>query len=361
MESVAPRTSSARSRPATAEDVARLAGVSRSAVSRTFTEGASVSEATRQRVVEAARALKYRPNLMARSLMTNRSFMVGVAVSHLDNQFYPEVVEQLSDQLGAIGYRVLLFITHGNTELDPMLDELLRYRVDALILASSSLSSALAEECRQGGVPVIMFNNTDLANRTPAVAGDNTHGAAMAADFLWAAGHRRFGFIAGIEESSTSREREAGFKDALRRHGADRPMRACGHFTFDGAMAATRQLLSAPTPPEALFCTNDHMALAAIEVARSEFGLTPGRELSIVGFDDVAIAAWPGFQLTTYSQPVAHMVARTVGLVKDALAGTKDGQCHHIIQGDLIVRASARRPATGIVRTPEGQEIWRRA
>ncbi len=346
-------------KPATAIDVAELAGVSRSAVSRTFTEGASVSPATRERVMEAAQALKYRPNQFARALMTNRSSIVGVAVSALDNQFYPQVIQSLSDQLATVGYRILLFVTHGDTELDPMLNELLRYKVDALILASSSLSSKLAEECRETGVPVIMFNNIDPASPVPSIASDNKYGGGTVAAYLKAAGHRRFGYISGVDESSASREREAGFGAVLKALDAATPARANGNYTFEDAYKATQSLLAHKKPPDAIFCANDHMAFAALQAARSEFGMEPGRDISIVGFDNVRISSWPAFALTTYSQPVEQMVLRAVELINAALNGRDLDSQHEIVAGELIVRSSARRPASGVVRGASGDSVWR--
>ena len=346
-------------KPATAIDVAELAGVSRSAVSRTFTEGASVSPATREKVMEAAQALKYRPNQFARALMTNRSSIVGVAVSALDNQFYPQVVQSLSDRLAAIGYRILLFVTHGDTELDPMLNELLRYKVDALLLASSSLSSKLAEECRDTGVPVIMFNNVDPVSPVPSIASDNRYGGGVVAAYLKAAGHHRFGYISGVDESSASREREAGFSTILEALGAPKPARANGNYTFEDAYSATQSLLGRKSPPDAIFCANDHMALAALQAARTEFGMEPGREVSIIGFDNVKIAAWPAFGLTTYSQPVDQMVSRTVELISATLDSRNFESQHETIAGELIVRSSARQPASGVVRGANGYNVWR--
>jgi len=243
--------------------VASLAGVSRSAVSRTFTEGASVSELTRRKVLNAASKLSYRPNLFARSLKTRRSYILGLAVSALDNQYYPGVVQRFSEEFSRIGYRLLLFITHGSAGPDPLLDELLKYRLDGLILASSSVSSKLAEECRRAGVPVIMLNNVDPDSSVASVACDNVLGARTVADFLVAGGHSRFGFIAGIQADSTSRERESAFTDSLLARGFPAPARADGQFSFAGAVQATRNLLKLRRRPDAIFCTNDHMALGA--------------------------------------------------------------------------------------------------
>jgi DNA-binding LacI/PurR family transcriptional regulator len=339
--------------------VARVAGVSRSAVSRTFTEGASVSEQTRKKVLVAAKALKYRPNLFARSLKTRRSCIIGIAVSELDNQSYPEMLQLMSEEFAKHGYRLLLFITHGSKGHDPLLQELLRYHLDALILASSSLSSALAMECRAAGVPVVMLNNIDPGSDIPSVAGTNELGARTVAAFLVAAGHRQFGYIGGLMGNSTDHERRLGFASWLRENKLPAPASVDGQFTFDGVALATRKLLSGGTPPDAIFCINDHAALVALQIARAEFGKEPGVDVSIVGFDNVAIAAWPGFSLTTYSQPVSTMVTRTVALVRQQLDNSTASCVHEMVQGELIVRGSARVPPTGIVLDDDGNRVWR--
>src|SRR5262249_7852744 len=153
--------------------VARLAGVSQSAVSRTFMEGGSVSEKTRKKVVEAARTLGYRPNAIARSLITQQSRIIGVAMSYLDNQFYPEVLQALSTRLQAAGYHLLLFTTEEGTQIDPIIEQAMEYQIDGLILASVSLSARLADECSTIGVPIIMFNRTAGRTSISSVTGDN--------------------------------------------------------------------------------------------------------------------------------------------------------------------------------------------
>lgn len=345
-------------KPSTAFDVAALAQVSQSAVSRTFTPGASVSESTRSKVLAAAQKLNYTPNNIARSLITQKSYIVGVAMTYLDNQFYPEVLQCLSDELGKAGYRVLLFITHGNSNTDPALEELLRYRVDALVLASTSLSSRLAAECARVGVPVVMLNTIDPTSATPSVCGSNESGGRAIAGYLAAGGHRRFAFIAGAEESSTTRERERGYLRRLRELGRDKPMRERGYYTFDGAAEAMRRLLRRSERPDAVFCANDHMAFAAIQVARGEFCVDVGCELSIVGFDNVEIAKWPGFDLTTYSQPVPLMVAETIAILRTLFQGRPLKKAHSEIPGSLVVRGSARVPAWGVRNAADGTRIW---
>lgn len=344
-------------RPVTAHQVARLAGVSQSAVSRTFTEGASVSDDTRAKVMAAAKQLGYRPNLVARSLITGRSHIIGVTIPGLSNQFYAAALEALSTSFAQLGYRVLLFATQPDHPSDPVLEEVLRYRVDALVLVSATLSSHFADECQQIGLPVILLNRKTNSKTVSCVTGDNREGAANVAAFLAAGGHQRFAYIAGLESSSTSRDREQGYCQYLQDNGHASPARAIGHYTQQGAASAARTLLSAVHRPDAIFCANDQMALVTINIARSEFNLAVGREVSIVGFDNTELAGWPLFGLTTYSQPIGAMVNRVVQIIQQALLDREMPAIQEVMAGQLIVRESARLPAHGL-STIDGQTVW---
>ncbi|MGU7773529.1 LacI family DNA-binding transcriptional regulator [Burkholderia sp. MR1-5-21] len=344
-------------RPATAHEVASLAGVSQSAVSRVFTPGASASPATRERVLAAAEQLGYRPNLVARSLIMGRSHVIGVVVPGNGNPFYQQALELLSTAFAADGYRVLLFTTDHDAPSDPVLEEVLRYKVDALVLVSTRLSSRFAEECLQIGLPVVMFNRKTDSNASSSVTGENRKGGKRIAEFLLAGGHRRFAYVAGLEQSSTSRDREAGFTQCLAKHGVSQIERRVGGYSAAGAEQAIRALLGLRQPPDAVFCANDHMALIAISIARGEFGLEPGTDLSIVGFDDIAMGKWPIFGLTTYSQPVGHMVERTVEIVVRQLTDEQTPLVQETVSGQLIVRESARKPDSGL-NVEEGICTW---
>lgn len=344
--------------PSTAKEVARLARVSQSAVSRAFTPGASVSPLARERIMEAARKLGYRPNALARSLIKGRSRLIGVIVAYMENQFYPEVLEAISRSLQALDYRVILFTADSKGSVDPAFHSILNYRVDGVILASAMLSSELASECLAHGVPVVLFNRKTTSAQHSSVTGDNRRGATHIAAFLAAGGHERFGFIAGIETSSTSRDREAGYRFWLRKEGFVEPVRSVGNYEFSQSGAAARELLSRKTRPDAIFCANDHTAIAAIEVARHEFGLNVGRDISIVGFDDVGAARWPSYGLTTFSQPVTPMVEKTIAILMDLIEGRSQKPSSAVIRGELAVRSSARIPETGVIELPTGR-VWR--
>ncbi|MCS2171340.1 LacI family DNA-binding transcriptional regulator [Scandinavium sp. TWS1a] len=331
-------------RPVTSYEVAKLAGVSQSAVSRAFTEGGKVSDATREKVKLAAAHLGYRPSFVARSLITRRSNLIGVVVPGLMNPFYASLVDELSHAFNEIGYRVLLFSMQGDGDTDPILEEILRHRVEALILVSTILSSHFAEECQQNGLPVLLLNRKNDSKSVSSVTSDNLAGGAQIADFLVAGGHQRLAFMAGLDSSSTSRDREKGFCDRLRAQGIAPPLRVQGLYNLEMAMEATRQLLKGKDRPEGIFCANDIMAIGALNVVVGELGLVAGQDISVVGFDNIAMGAWPLFSLTTYVQPVNDMVTSAVRIITQQFDDADSPAVQQVLSGKLVVRNSARKP-----------------
>jgi len=342
----------------TSSQVARRAGVSQSAVSRTFTPGASISPKTREKVMAAAQELGYRPNAIARSLITNRSRIIAVVMAYLENLFYPDVLEELGRLLVKENYRLLLFTGHMDRDSDPVFDQLMQYRVDGIILASTTLSSHLSEECATAGIPVVLFNRTTERDAVSSVTTRNREGGRRIAEFLIAGGHKRFGYISGVESSSTNRDRFAGYREALSEAGHDDVVVGVGNYDRTEAEAAAREMFSRPDRPDALFVANDHMAVAVMDVARYEFGLSIPDDLSIVGYDDVGPARWTSYGITSMSQPMKRMVEATVNILMGQISSGEIEAEHRILSGDLIVRTSARLPKSGIVEA-DGRRIYK--
>ncbi len=328
-------------RSVTSAEVAHSAGVSQSAVSRAFTPNGAVSDDTRRKVLEAARKLGYTPNAMARTLITNRSRIIGVVVSYLENQFYPTFLERLSKQLRLHGYHVLLFCT-DTRDSDALLAEILQYRVDGIILASTNLSSPVSQSCAQAGIPVVLFNRTSLDSASSTVTTDNVMGGRMVAAFLCGGQHQRLSFIAGIEDTSTSRDREQGFMEGLSERGQPCFSRAVGDYRADGAAQAALSLFAAKTKPDAVFVANDHMAIAVMDALRQVLLLRIPQDVSVVGFDDVPQTAWGSYRLTTVRQPLDRMIEATVALLMRQIASKTARTEHIVLPAELIIRASAR-------------------
>lgn len=327
----------------TSSDVAQLARVSQSAVSRAFSPGASVSDKMRDRVLAAAEQLGYRPNAIARAMISGRSRLIAVLVAYLDNQFYPVVLEQLSRALQERGYHVLLFMTDPGNQ-DFVVQKMLQYQVEGIVMASATLSSSLALECGKTGVPVIQFNRYVPSSPTSSVTTDNIEGARLLAHFLVAGGHERICFIAGHEDSSTSRDREAGFYKGLAECGMAAAGRAVGSYTFAGAEAAARALFAERAKPDAIFVANDHMAFSVMDLLRGEMGLRIPEDVSIVGYDDVPEAGWAGYALTTVAQPAGAMVEATVSILLEQVEKRVVTRRAAVLPARLVVRASARLP-----------------
>ncbi|MEL6690578.1 MAG: LacI family DNA-binding transcriptional regulator [Pseudomonadota bacterium] len=298
----------------TSSQVAERAGVSRSAVSRVFTPGASASAETVARVRQAAEELGYRPNALARSLLTGSSKMIGLVVSYLDNHFYPPLIEKLSRALQEEGYHILMFLAgNDGPEADAVVEDILDYQVDGLVLASVGLSSNLAKRCGVMGVPVVLLNRHLGVADEVAVISDSRAGGRLAADHLVATGAQRIAHIAGSEEASTQREREAGFIEGLTAAGQSLFVREVGNFDAEQAREAARAMFTDPTErPDAVFVANDFMALVVLDTLRYELGLSVPEDVRVVGFDNVPAAAFPAYQLTTIAQDPDAMAARTM-------------------------------------------------
>jgi len=328
---------SAPARPVTSVDVARATGLSQATVSRAL-NGGIVSEATRERVLESARELGYRPNDVARGLVTRRTGTVGVIVSDILNPFYPEFLEALTAALGAHGVRMLL--QNGADGEDAALETLQRQRVDGVIVTGATERSTGVRELAASGFPIVLAHRT-LALPVDTVESDNAAGAALVAEHLYARGAQRVGVLAGDPTASTARQRTAGFAHRAQRLGLEVETVEAG-FEATGAAAAARRMLSALDRPDAVVAHNDTIAIAALNVAR-ELGLAVPEDVAIVGFDDIAAAGWPIVGLTTVRQPTALMAARAVELLVERIADPALPARHEVLPVELVERASTAR------------------
>ena len=327
----------------TAMDVARLAGVSQSAVSRVFTPGASASKTTVEKVRTAAEQLGYRPDPLARAMITGRTRIIGLVVAYLENQFYPVVLELLSQALQARGYHVLVFMAGNSTERVPeVMAELLDYQVDGIITASVAMTNDLTTRCSAAGIPVVMFNRGQDDNRLSEVTSDNILGGRRAAQHLIETGHCHIAHVMGWQGSSTGRHRAEGFLQALQEAGLAPHSMIDGMYSRDVASEAVRTMFAAEDKPDGIFVGNDHMAFSVMDTLRFELGLSVPGDVSVIGYDDVPMAAWPSYNLTTIRQPVRRMVEATVDILLNQIEGeTAPNRIR--IDSPLIERGSVKK------------------
>ncbi len=329
-------------RRATSYDVAELAGVSQSAVSRVFQAGASASKAMRERVMTAADKLGYRPNAIARGLITQRSNMVAVVISKLTNLYYPEVLVELTQRFSEHGVRVLLFSLDHESEADQILDQLLQYRVDG-VLTAAMLNREQLDTIGQAGIPVVFYNRALDETSVTSVRCDQEEGERWLVEELIKAGHRTFGIVSGPADSPVSVARTTGALNKLKEHGiTDVPM-ASGDFGYrNGRDGFTEIVQKRGGPPDAVIAANDAMAIGCIDEARERYGLAVPDDISIVGFDGVGPAAFAAYQLTTVRQPVGRMTEAAVSMLIERIENPEIAPETRLFTGERVRGRSAR-------------------
>jgi DNA-binding LacI/PurR family transcriptional regulator len=299
----------------TLKDVAERAGVSRSAVSRTFTEGASVSPKTRAKVEKAANDLGYTPNALASSLTTGRTKLIGLIVNNFHNPLILEVFDLFTRGLQDRGLRPLLVNLSDATDPAASVKMLRQYSVDGVIVASSTLPSSFAESFKNAGLPVVhAFGRYAIAPDVHVVGIDNVACGRMAAEALVQRGYRRLAFLGGPRTATSTQDRVAGFLGALAPYPEIRVTTSYAtDYSFDAGRAEMQRLL-ADTPAEAYFCGDDLLAVGALS-AIEEAGLSVPGDIGLIGLNDMEMARWQLIGLTTIHQPVAQIIEAAIDLV----------------------------------------------
>ncbi|WP_238367171.1 LacI family DNA-binding transcriptional regulator [Mesobacterium pallidum] len=326
----------------TLKDVAERAGVSRSAVSRTFTPGASVSAKTREKVEQAARELGYHPNALASSLTTGRTKLIGLVSNNFHNPVFLQVFDLFTRALQDKGLRPLL--VNLSDEVDPTqsVRMLRQYSVDGVVVASSTLPPSFAEAFRDAGIPVVnSFGRPTAAPRVTVVGIDNVEAGRLAARTLIARGYGRVGFMGGPETATSSQDRLAGFAAVIS---------ACPAVTmtysFAGAYsyeAGRREMarLVADTPAEAYFCGDDVLSIGALS-ALQDSGLSVPGDIGLIGLNDMEMAGWENIGLTTIRQPIPEIVRASIDLIVALLADPTRPTEARVLPCTLITRRTLR-------------------
>lgn len=337
-----PRRSTGRETP-TSLDVARLAGVSQSVVSRVFSDRGRVSAAAIAKVRAAAEELGYRPNALARSLITGRSNIIGLVIGELRNPFYPEVIELLSPALQDAGLHLMIFTApNDGVDTEHVIASILDYKVDGMIMASAAFPDGLADRCIAEGLPVVFFGRGTSDANFSSVTTDGFEGGRLAVRHLLETGRRRIAHIGGNPATSSAVERRAGFEAELAAAGLEAAGIVDGAYTHEGSEAATRTLFGNAHRPDGVFAANDYMAFAAMDTLRFKIGLQVPEDVGVVGFDGVRHAAAAAYDLTTVQQDTGTMVIETVALLAAKRNGEGAGARSVCLAPTLIARGSSR-------------------
>jgi LacI family repressor for deo operon, udp, cdd, tsx, nupC, and nupG len=328
---------------ATIQDVARSAGVSTATVSRVLSAPARVADATRERVMAAVASLGYAPNVAAKSLRTLRTEKILVTVPDISNPFFSQVIRGVEEAALAAGYSVLLGDTRHEAEREEQYARMLpRKEADGLIFLGHRLPESLAEMVAAMGPRAPIVNGCEVSPELGVSSAhiDNESAAFDAMEHLYGLGHTRVAAITGPLASPLSRDRLAGVRAAAERRGHAGALQvATGDFSIESGLACTLDLLAAASPPTAVFCFSDEMAMGALEAFRRQ-GLACPRDVSLMGFDDIRYAQHLDPPLTTISQPMDRIGHEVVRLLLEVLSGQADQVRNVTLPHGLVLRAS---------------------
>ena len=329
----------------TIKDVARIAGVSPSAVSRVFTDGASASPATREKVLTVARDLGYRPSLIARGLVGTRTNLVTLVMGRMHDPFDALFLDELAEALSRRGTRLMLASAGRDAPSDSGLLQALDYKSDAVIVAAGTMSPQHAELCVRAGLPVILSGRVLDAPGVDSVLADNVGGGRQAAELLIRTGCRRLAYLGRGGATFSDRERFEGFSAAAAKAGLDVASTAVTDRDHGAVFQAATDLFAGPAPPDGLFASTDSMAIAAIEAARAVGLAVPG-DVSIIGFNNVPAAARRSYRLTTLDYPIPSVVSGILELLDSRLAEPERASEIRRIPTRPVVRETTREKAS---------------
>jgi DNA-binding LacI/PurR family transcriptional regulator len=327
----------------TLKEVAELAGVSRSAVSRTFTDGASVSQVTRARVLKAASELGYTPSILASGLSTGRTKLVGLVSNNFHNPFFLEIFDRFTRFLQARDLRPLLVNMTGEMEPVPAASMLKQYSVDGVVVASSTLPPDFSTAFAQAGIPVVHAFARHLKRPDVDIVGvDNVEVGRLAGRELHARGYRRVAFLGGPDSSTSTIDRQCGFSEVIGRYKEmSLVTRFAGDYSFDAGRDAMQRILAAGTPAEAYFCGDDVISIGAMSTLQ-DAGYTIPADVGILGVNDMEMARWQNIGLTTIHQPVEDIAEAVIKRLSALMTNPDDPPRAIKLEATLVERTTLR-------------------
>lgn len=326
----------------TSKDVAKLAGVSQSTVSRVFVPGSSVSEKTKQKVFEAAKALNYRPNAFARSLTTNESKLIGLVFPDADYPIHMKTLQLISSELLRKGYSAVLIPWQIDDEDNHSIPNIFQYRVDGVIAASATLNKTLYEECEEFNIPIVQFARVVEGTQSSYVISDNYEAGQQAALMFYNSGVNNAAYLTGEVPTFTNSERLNGFCNKFKELTEKQPRIIEATYDYKTSLQIIREMIGDKNRPEAVFCATDYLAMAVMDIARSEYGLNIPQDLQIIGFDNIPQTEWLNYELTTFSQDFHRLALESVKIIVDQINNKDNRLVRMMLPVKLICRNTTK-------------------
>ncbi len=325
------------------KDVAKLAGVSQSTVSRAYSPSYNLNEELRQRVFAAAEELQYFPNAIASSLLSNHTNIIAIVTSTLATPFISKAISLMVTKLQEKGLQTLLFLAKSNSDIDTVADKLFRYRVDAVIGFGARSTTRLAQLCSDRGTPLILFNRYIPQSNASAVCCSDLQCGQLIAKHLYKTGCRKFAYIEADASSTTSTDRKLGYMTQLNMMGINDLTVVSGGYTYEEGMSAIEEILKIAPDVDACFCSNDLTALGVLDYLKYHTDKKVPEDISVVGFDNIPGASMLSYNLTTVHQPIETMIDVTIEMIYDAINNEDYEPSLKIIEGKFLERDTTRK------------------
>lgn len=324
----------------TADDVAFLAGVSRSTVSRAFSPGRPVQQQTKQRILKAAAELGYHPNALAQALTSRKSQIIGIVLGELSNPIHAVLHQSMTHALQSSGYIPISAQISAESDIDNMISTFLQYQVGVVVLTSMVISTQLISHIQDAGLQVLLLNRVDEEGETASVSADVTQGGQLAARHLVHKGCKTIAIAKGPAGYWTTEARFAGHLSGLQKLGQEPTRILDGGYTYEDGMRVAHEVVQATEMPDGILCPNDLFAIGFMDTLRDETGLDVPRQIRVVGFDDIPMAHWTGNRLTTIRLPVLNMARRAADMIERIIREEEPVQERIWIPCKLVERAS---------------------
>jgi len=330
------------SKNATSQDVAKLAGVSQSAVSRCFTKGASISSRTKLRVIEAAKKLSYKPQILSTASSTQKGKgLVGVILPYITSRYYPEVLIELHESLRISDYRILLITTDDGEELDDkLIQPYLKEKLVAIVSATKPTDKFVVS-CNKRNIQIIAYNRNWKIPTTSSVSCDHRIGGEIIAKYFEEKKHLNIGLIEGPNNSFVSQQRSKGFKEYLSKFKKIKLHSTNGYFTYEGGYQGAKKLLASHSLT-AIYCADDTMAFGCLDFIKKKAKIKIPNQMEVIGYGDISVASWEAYNLTTIRQPIRKMSKLVTQLINDSLRDPEFEPVNHLIEGRLINRKTTK-------------------
>jgi DNA-binding LacI/PurR family transcriptional regulator len=326
----------------TSYNVAKLAGVSRSAVSRAFTPNASVSLKTREKVNKAAKKLGYHPNVIARSLITKKTQLIGLLMADWENPFYASALKKYSEKLQKENYQTVLATINENSDINTSIEFLMQYQVDGIIMLSALPSEDLVRKCNQKHTPIVLVGNSSKEINTCTVNIDHNAIGENLADLALNLGYRRFVMIRGDKNIESGIQRTDSFSKVIEEKEEGKILAnftgILGHDEGRNAMADIIKI-----DPELVICSSDLTALGIIDGARIDYNLEIPRDMAVIGFGDNPISSWGMNRLTTVQLPYEKLIDESIRCLIRRINNPELPPKNIELLSDIITRDTTRK------------------